>query len=41
MEARYYRINLNNKILSRKTVKIWDQELIVGCSGMIMKQRMR
>ena len=24
-----------------KTVKIWDQELIVGCSGMIMKQRMR
>ena len=24
-----------------KTVKIWDQELIVGCLGMIMKQRMR
>ena len=24
-----------------KTVKIWDQELIVGCSRMIMKQRMR
>ena len=24
-----------------KTVKIWDQELIVGGSGMIMKQRMR
>lgn len=24
-----------------KTVKIWDQELIVGCSAMIMKQRMR
>ena len=24
-----------------KTVKIWDQEFIVGCSGMIMKQRMR
>ena len=23
-----------------KTVKIWDQELIVGCLGMIMKQRM-
>ena len=24
-----------------KTVKIWDQELIVWCSGMKMKQRMR